>query len=401
MKRRKVYQCVAAAVTLAAALAATDASTQGRAIITPYIGAGVEYDSNFYRAEDNKTAVTALNISPGIKAIFKTAKTKLTFDGRLERYDYSSNDDQPNGRDVSDDSYTGGRVSLNLTSQITDRLAVGVKDSLLVTRDPEYVDAYSNDVSRGKYTTNVFSPDIYYDFGNKFGVGARYQHTLIDYSGNAGEDYSENRGVIDAFYNLNRSTSVYLEYQIWQGNYDGTTSDYMSHEVTLNASKQINYFTFTAGAGYYLRNFDESGYSSIDGMTWKILIDGKDHSNDEGTKPRSFVQLGLIHDLNNYGTGNSYYAATRLQLKGGYMIGPKLAVSGLAMYQNSDYQLNPSDRTDNLYVLSAQVGYEIINNLIVNMEGGYRNRNSDAAGQSYDDTFIMAKLEYAYSFGHI
>jgi hypothetical protein len=302
---------------------------------------------------------------------------------------------------VSDSSYTGGKVSLDLTSQATDRLAVGVKDELHVTRDPEYVDAYSNDVGREKYTTNVFTPNIYYDFGNKFGVGARYQNSLIDYTGDSSENYSENRGVIDAFYNLNRSTSAYLEYQIWQGNYDGTTSDYLSHEVTLNASKQLNYFTFTAGAGYYLRNFDNSGYSNIDGVTWRILIDGKDHSDEENAKPRSFVQLGLIHDLNNYGSGGSYYTATRLQLKGGYMLGPKLAVSGLAMYQNSDYQLNPSDRTDDLYVLSAQVDYEIINGLVVDLEGGYRNRDSDAANQSYDDTFIMASLKYAFSFGHM
>ena len=401
MKRKKIYQSVAAVGTLAAALTAQNTLAQGRVIITPHIDVSVEHNSNFYRTENNEAAVTTLGISPGISVIYKTAKTKVTADGTLERHDYDSSDNPPYGSgDVGDYSYTGGKASIDVTSQVTDRLTVGLKDDLRVTRDPEYVDEYSNDVGRGKYTTNAFTPNIYYDFGNKFGVGARYQNSLIDYSDDDGEDYSENRGAVDVFYNFNRSTAAFLEYQIWAGDYDGRSSDYLSNQVTLNASKQFNYFTFTAGAGYYSRNFDESGYDNIDGITWRVVVDGKDRSEEEDAKPRSFVRFALLHDLNAYGSGDSYYEATRLELKGGYMFGQKLGVSGLAMYQNSDYQMNPSDRTDNLYVLSAQIGYEVIDKLIVGLEGGYRNRDSDAAGQSYDDTFIMAKVGYSYDFGH-
>ncbi|MDR0477173.1 MAG: outer membrane beta-barrel protein, partial [Desulfobulbaceae bacterium] len=261
-----------------------------------------------------------------------------------------------------------------------------------------------NDVGRQEYTTNAFTPSIYYDFGNKFGIGARYQNSLVNYNQGGGEDYSENRGTLDLFYNLNRSSAVYLDYQIWQGAYSGQSSNYLSNEISLNASKQFNYFTFTAGAGYYLRQFSDSGYDDISGLTWKLMIDGKSRSeiSDDGDtkKPRSFVGLALVHDLNNYGSGNSYYAATRLQLKGGYRFGPKLSAQGMALYQYSDYQLNPSNRADNLYVLSAEVSYEVIRNLTVGLEGGYRNQNSDVAGQSYDDVFIMAKVGYSYNFGH-
>lgn len=401
--RRKVYQSIAAVGMISAALTATNAwaEGQGRFIITPHADVSVEYNSNFYRTENNEAAVTALNISPGIQAMYKTAKTTVTIDGTLERHDYDSNDDPPSGTgDVSDYSYTGGKASLDATSQVTDRLTIGAKDQLRVTRDPEYVDAYSNEVGREKYTTNAFTPNIYYDFGNKFGVGARYQNSLIDYSENDGEDYSENRGAVDLFYNFNRSTAAYFEYQIWDGDYDGRSSDYLSNQITLNASKQFNYFTLTAGAGYYSRNFDESKYSDLNGITWKVMLDGKDRSEDENAKPRSFARLVLIHDINNYGSGDSYYDATRLELRGGYMLGPKLGVSGLAMYQYSDYQMNPDNRSDDLYVLSAQIGYDLIDNLTLSVEGGYRDRESDAAGQSYDDVYAMLKLGYFYDFGH-
>ncbi|MDR3088896.1 MAG: outer membrane beta-barrel protein [Desulfobulbaceae bacterium] len=399
MGRRKIYHIVAAVGALATVLAGADAMAAGRFIITPHVEASIEHNSNFYRSEHNEAEVTTLGISPGIQVIYKTAKTKITADGTLERHEYDSDDDDGVG-DIDDYSYTGGKASLDVTSEVTDRLTVGVKDNMRVTRDPEYVDEYSNEVGRSKYTTNAFTPNIYYDFGNKFGVGARYQNSLIDYSGNDGEDYDENRGAVDLFYNFNRSTAVYLEYQIWNGDYDGMSSDYLAHQVSLNASKQFNYFTFTAGAGYYSRDFDDSGYDTLDGVTWKVTVDGQDRREEEDTKPRSFVRLALIHDLNNYGSGDSYYEATRLELKGGYMFGPKLGVSGLAMYQNSDYQINPSDRSDDLYVLSAQIGYEVIDNLTLALEGGYRDRDSDAVNESYDDTFIMAKLDYSYDFGH-
>jgi len=397
MERRDFYQPILA---FAALLAASDSlADQGRFIVTPHIDVSVAHESNFFRTENNAASVNTLAISPGIQVIYKTAKTKVTVDGTLERHDYDGDSSQSYGS-ISDYSYTGGKASLDATSQVTDRLTIGVKDGLRVTRDPEYIDDYSNEVGREKYTTNAFTPNIYYDFGNKFGVGARYQNSLLTYNEGDGEDYSENRGALDVFYNLNRSTAAYFEYQIWKGTYDGASSDYLSNEVSMNVSEQFNYFTFTAGAGYYSRSFDDNGYDTISGPTWKLMIDGKDRGSEEDTKPRSFVGLAVVHDLNNYGSGNSYYAATRLELKGGYMFGPKLSAQGMALYQNSDYQLNPDDRSDDLYVLSAQIDYKIIDKLTIGLEGGYRSQNSDAAYQSYNDIFIMARVGYSYDFGH-
>jgi hypothetical protein len=404
-KKRKIYRTVASLGALglsAVAATGTNALAAGRIIITPHIETSIEYNSNFFRTEHDAASVTAWNIAPGVQVIYKTAKTKVTLDGTLERHEYFGSDNAVYGK-IDDYSFTGGKASGEITSQVTDRLTVGLKDDLRVTRDPEYVDEYSQETGFSQYTTNSFTPNIYYDFGNKFGIGARYQNSLITWNesnNGTNEDYTENRGAIDAFYNLNRSTAIYLEYQIWKGDYDGYSSDYLANQITLNASKQFNYFTLTAGAGYYSRSFDQSGLDNLDGIAWKIMLDGHDRSEAEDSKPRSFVRLALLHDLNNYGAGDSYYAATRLELKGGYLFRQKLEVSGMAMYQNEDYQMNPSDRTDNLYVLSARVGYEVRDKLTLSVEGGYRDRDSNATGQSYNDTFIMAKLEYAYSFGH-
>jgi len=401
MERKGTYQFIVAIGALFTVLAATDARADGRFIITPHVEVSVEHESNFFRTEKDSVSANVLNISPGVQVIYKTAKTKLTVDGTLERHDYNGGT-SPDFGSISDYSYTGGQASLDLTSQITNRLTVGLKDGLRVTRDPQYIDDYSNSVGREKYTTNAVTPNLYYDFGNKFGIGARYQNSLITYNEGDGEDYTENRGAIDLFYNFNRSTALYLDYQIWKGEYSGSSSDYLSNEVSLNISKQLNYFTFTAGAGYYTRQFDDSGYSNINGITWKVMLDGKDRrdEDDDTKKPRSFLSLGLIHDLNNYGAGDSYYAATRLQLKGGYNFGPKLSVQGMALYQYSDYQLNPSNRADNLYILSGEVDYEVVENLTAGIEAGYRNQDSDAAGQSYDDVFMMFKVSYSYNFGH-
>jgi len=388
MKRRVIYQSVAAIGLL---LAATHTPAQARIVITPHIETSFGYDSNFFRTENNQDSVTTWTISPGIQVIYKTAKTKASLDATAHQNQYYGFDTRGSY------DYTGGVLSADVTSQLTPRLAVGLGDSLRVTRDPEYVDEFSQQVGRSKYLTNALTPNIYYDFGNKFGIGARYQNRLINFYDGPGEDYSENRGAFDFFYKFNRSTAAYLEYQIWKGVYDEQSSDYLSNNVTLNVSKQVNYFTFTAGAGYRHRSFSDSGLKNIDGVTWKIVADGRDRNDEDSRKPRSFVKAALIHDINDYGSGNTYYAATRLELRGGYLIAQRLGISGLALYQYEDYEMY--SRTDNLYVLSARVDYEIIDKLTVGIEGGYRNRDSDLARASYDDTFAMVRLEYAYNFG--
>ena len=392
MQKRVIYQSVAAIGLL---LAVTHTPAQARFVITPHIETTLQHNSNFFRTETNEKSVTTWTISPGLQVIYKTAKTKATFDGTLDRFQYYG------GNVASGYDYTGGRIAADIQNQVNNHLLVGMQDNMRVTRDPEYIDDVSQQVGREKYLTNVFTPHIYYAFSHdKFGIGARYQNKMINYS-EASEDYAENRGILNFFYNFNRSTSAFLEYHIWKGEYDRFTSDYLSNKVTVNVSKQFNYFTLTAGAGYRSRTFDDSGYKNINGFTGKIMAEGRDRRDDDSDRmPRSFVTAALIHDLNDYGAGGSYYTATRLELRGGYLIGPRLGISGLGLYQHENYELNPNNRTDDLYVISGQVDYALIDKLSVAVEGGHRKRNSDQAGQSYDDTFIIAKLKYAYDFGH-
>ncbi|MDR0477955.1 MAG: hypothetical protein LBH14_08505, partial [Desulfobulbaceae bacterium] len=136
MERRDIYQSIAAVSVFAAVLAATNARGEGHIIITPHIEVSVEHDSNFFRTEHNAVPVTTRGISPGIQGIYTTAKTKVTVDGTLERRDYSG-DNSPYYGSISSYSYTGGQVSLDATSHVTNRLTVGVKDGLRVTRDPQ------------------------------------------------------------------------------------------------------------------------------------------------------------------------------------------------------------------------------------------------------------------------
>ena len=378
----------------------SESMAAGRVFIQPRIAVYVENNANFYRTETGEASVNTYGVEPGVKMLYKTAKTKVAADAAVDIRNYDSDDAAPAGYQEADDyNYTGLKGDLAVSHDLTERLTLGVDDTLRVTRDPEFVDQYSNSVGRGKYTTNTFSPNVYYDFGNKFGVGGKYQNVVINYSDEE-EDFTENRGVVDLFYNLNRSTAVYFDYQLSDGSYDSFSSDYTTHEASLNFSKSFNFFTFTAGAGYYNRSFDSNGLDDIDGVLWSIVVEGKDRSEEDSLKPRRTVRIALTHDLNSYGSGDSYYAATQLEIKGGYMFTEKLGVSGLFLFQNSDYEINPSDREDDLLVVSGRIGYQVLPFMNLSLEAGYRDRDSNTDGYSYDDTFVMARSEFTYDIGH-
>ena len=368
---------------------------QGNIVIQPRIKTYVENNSNFWRAENDEVSVNTYAIQPGLNFQFNTAKTKVEIDASVNSFTYDDNDTLPVGVEAADEyDYTGFTGVAAVSNQATDRLKIGIEDSLFITRDPASSDEFNDSVAREKYTINRVTPDLYYDFGNKFGVGTKYRNTLTDYDEN-GEDSNENRGIVDLFYNLNRSSTVFVDYQIWARDYDLSSSDYTSNEASLNFAKKMNYFTFTVGGGYHIRTFDDDILDDIDGFIWKISVDGQDRV-EEGVNPRSRVGLSLAQNLNDYGTGDEYYTATKASLYGTYNITDKFEAGADFSYQNSDYENDPNDRDDDTLTLAGRLGYRIGQFFVVGLEGGIKDRDSNIVGESYDDTFIMAKLDFIY-----
>ncbi|CAG37951.1 hypothetical protein DPPB87 [Desulfotalea psychrophila LSv54] len=87
-------------------------------------------------------------------------------------------------------------------------------------------------------------------------------------------------------------------------------------------------------------------------------------------------------------------------MNAGYRFMEKLTSTLKGYYQNSAYDVyngdNNTDRDDNTYKIAAVVGYDLLQNLIVSLEIGYEDRDSNATGMSYQNTFGIISLDYNF-----
>ena len=397
MRKRYIYWSSVA--VLGCVALSTNASASGKIIIEPKIQIAVQNDSNYWKAENDEVSVNTYSAKPGLIFGYETAKSSIDLDATIDFYSYDDLDTPPPGvRDASDDDFVGFSGILAAQTQITDRLNLGIEDSLYRTRDIAQSDPLSNSITRDEYTINTFEPNAYYDFGNKFAVRTAYRNNYIDYI-DEGEDSLENRGVFDLEYNLNRSSVVFLEYQIWNRDYDLDTSDYDSNQITLNYAKQFNYFGVLAGAGYHKRTFDETRFDDLDLFSWSVVIQGQNPQAPE-ENPRSHMELTLKQDMNDDGTGDEYFTATVVGLEAGYMFMHKLDTTLNFVYQNSDYEDIIDNREDDTFTVSGKVAYPVWKEyMILGLEVGFEDRDSNIDGLSYDNTFAMLTLDFHYDLG--
>lgn len=361
-----------------------------RMTVVPKLDLDYRHDSNYFKAESNERSVDTFIIRPGISLGYKTDKSSLTLDYSLDVNQYSGE------RNIDDYDYTGHLAKLLGKAQVTDRLTMGIENDYIKTRDPASSDEYSNDVARDKYSINRFSPNVFYRFGEKFGIGAKYTNLITDYSEGISEDSDENRGTFVANYNLNRSTLLELNYQVWTRDYEGATSDYTSNQVMLNLKKTYKNFALKAGAGYQERDFDLASREDFDGMTWKLGFKGQTGSSDESA-PKSWLDVVLSQNYNDSGSGEAYYTATKFAVMAGHTFLERIDLTLKGLYQNSDYEYSP--REDDKWSLACRANYRLNDMFSFALEPGYETRDSNESGRDYDNTYILFNVKAQYDLG--
>jgi hypothetical protein len=372
--------------------------------VQPRISTSWEVDSNFYRAESREREVYTYTVSPGLKAEFKSAKTNLMLDYALNAIYYEDKDTvPPNEKPADDENYIGHTFTGEARYQAFDRLLVGLNGSYYLTRDPAQSDTLSNSIERDKYSITRITPILLYEFGPKFTAGLRYRNTKLDYSPENREDSNENRGIFDLVYHFTTKTSVDLEYQYWQKDYDQNTSDYTSNQAKLIFRRQFRILNLEVGAGYQKRAFDDPGLDDESAFTYNLNFGGEQTIANRRTR----VSFGVEQNLNDQAEGNNYFRATRFVLNAGHEFTRKVLGEVGAYYQISDYQNTYGlssegaieKRYDKTYDIYGKINYKFARWLVFSVTGGFEKRDSNIAGLSYNDTYFIANLGFAYDLG--
>ncbi len=400
--RYQHFTIVSVLAALCLVLTGSPGAAQDRMLIKPHIQVDWQSDSNFHKAEDAEKNVFTYTVQPGIALGYTTGKTLMSLDYYLQRFMYDDQDENMPGQvDADEYDYTGHNAKFRFQTQATQRVLLGLDNTFIKTRDPASADENSNSVDRQKYTLNRFSPRVNYKFGEKFSLGVKYTNLYTDYSDDGsfgpGEDSVENRGGLTWLYRFTPKTSFDLDYQLWERDYDENTVDYTSNQVMLNAKHQINYLTFGAGVGYHNREFDETVPSGdIDQFVWKVSVLGQ-NPPDARSIPKSSVYFSLGSNLNDAGSGDTYFTSTRLDARFTYLVMEKINCILSGFYQNADYET--SSREDDRWLVSLGADYLVNRYFTVGLSGGMEERDSNFAGKDFDNEYVMLKARFNYDLG--
>lgn len=364
------------------------ATAATKMVIIPVIDVGAGYESNYDLSDRDERAVYSVYFKPGVKFGLTTAKSSLSLDYTLEAYKYEEQDDPPPGElDISSYDYVGHDMTLNAETRPTDRLTLGLGNNYILTRDPDELDPYSNEIIRLKYTKNAFNPTVTYTFGEKISLGTGYTFTTIDYSDDTfGEDSEENKGAVNLTYSLTRLNSLDLDFQYWEYDYKKDTPDYTASQIMLYFIRELKYYTISAGGGWQNRDVNDSG-SDTDGFVWKIQL--------KGDRPK--MNFTLSQNYNNTGYNSAYYMATRFDASYTHTFLKRISATLNGYYQHSDYET--SSREDDTCSLDLTVDYEINRLFTLGMDLGYAIRDSNVADNDYDNAYIGLYIRFTPQIG--
>lgn len=369
------------------------AAAQGRMVIKPYVKTSWGIESNYYKSETNERSVSYWSISPGVNFGYTTAKSELMFGYSFSPIRYTDEDDAPAGGIRSKDlDFVQHAGSLSARTKATDRITLTLDDSFSRQRDPDDSDIFNNSTDKSLYWTNTVTPGFIYDFGNKFTFGTKYSYLILDYKDDINnEDSYQHRGAFTLGYNFNSTTSANLDYQVWTRDYDKTTSDYTSHQIGVNVNKRYRVLGFEAGAGYHNREFDQSGLDDMDSFLW--------HLSMTASYPKTSFYVNLRRNLNDQGAGEQYYQALRLTAGANRVVLEKLNVGISGFVQNSDYE--NSSRDEDLWGIDGSIGYRLNRYVTLGLETGYEERDSNQAGNTYDNYKVLLSASLNYDVGDL
>ena len=363
-----------------------------RFIIKPMITSSYEIDSNFYRTDTHTRSVRTLTLSPGLEFGYRTEKSRVAAKGMVNLVYYDDLDTVPSGlADSDENNYTGHWLTLSADTRLFTRITLGLDDTWITTRNPDERDRFDNFTDVNKYMINRIRPWIKYKITDRLSTGFEFKNTDINYNVSTLEDSSETGGKIKLYYEVNKFTTLDLEYALTRMNYDLTSSDYDSDEYRVNFSTRFKYFEFAGGLGYHKRQFDQAGLNDIGTISWDLSVKGKTRKSD--------IDLSFAQNFNDTGNGNEYYRADRISLALGHMFMEKIDVRLDTYYQKSAYEGAMSNRDDDTWYLSVGVSYSMNEWLTLKLKSGLESRDSSIALNDYDNSFVMFTITFNYNLG--
>ncbi len=362
------------------------AETENR--IMPFLEVENEFSDNYFRSEEDKTAVLVTRVSPGIAVDASTERSRLALDYRLNAVLHTDSKEDLN---TSKDDYIGHDLTLSAATGLGTRFTTGVEEEYFLTREPASSDRFNVATTRDRYWRNRVRPFLSYDLGERGEVGLAYRLEMLDYidtedPGNEGS--MENRGILTLTYHLSDINHLALEGQYWHRNYEGEVSDYDSFQGRLILRRDIGeWLTGELSGGYHARSYAEASLTDWQGAVFKASLTGQ--------RDISAINLSLEHNINDFTQGDAYFVSWRATANVVRLFYEDFRVRLGGYYQFSDYQ--ESRRNDSLWNIFAGVGYKFLRDMIeISLQYSYSNLDSNVEGYDFKEQRIFVMIRGMY-----
>ncbi|MFP4030227.1 MAG: outer membrane beta-barrel protein [Desulfococcaceae bacterium] len=362
------------------------------------------YEDNFFQTNDNEHTVYTYLIRPGLQLDYETAKSIVSLLYSVDVHEYQDQDGGPEGA-ADDDDFIGHTLALNMETSPTPKLTFRLEDSLLVTREENKADRFTNEVGRDRYFLNRFTPGVHYRLNDRFSAALSYTSLVLDYKRDTDQDSVGHRGMWEGYYDLSPTAAIGLNYQYWQRDYDVEDNDYAAHQGELTFNTRGKFIELEAGAGYQNRDFDAGDRSSEDTFNYRFVLSGRTADTPMG--PRSYLRLGFGQNFNNSGLRDDFFEALQFEATAGHVFRDRLLFEIEGLYLNADYPQQTVllangerlDREDDRYQVNASIAYQIRRWMDLVLTGGYENRDSNLPNFDFDSAYVQLALNAFYDLG--
>lgn len=371
-----------------ALLAAKNAAGAKNYYIKPTLDASVSWNSNYYYAHADETAVQTYLLQPGLVFAYQSMQTRMELDATLDGHSYS-------GSDTLND-FIGGSLNIDVNRSTKSRqLAFGLKDKLTYTRDPELLGELENVTSRELYKINKFNPYISYEF-NRFKTHFDYENIITLYDEDDQEDTALNKGTIQSLHKFNRSFEVGPRIEVESMKYDQDSAEYAGWEASAVLVRNGKFVDLTGKIGYHEREFDtpEGEGSDYNQLSWMLQI----KSQPTGFK-KTRLSLSLISDMNDtvsYVEGGKNTVLQVMQIQGSIErdVAQNVALGLSATYLWNDYEF--TEQEEEVWKTGLALEYTPISWLALQLSAGYQERDSTLDEDDYKSASCMLRLSYLH-----
>ncbi len=402
--------------------------------VTPSIATSAEYDDNIFLEENDTESDMLFIISPGIGLALTSHRTSGSLSYSPSKVYYKENSRLDNWRH---------NANLSFRHDFNQFFSFNLQDTYLLTDDPlaEDLQGLTEDEirdrtrqGRNEYWRNNLSGSFDYQFGPGNRLSTGYTYNILEEENDAEDDARERGPFVNLSYRLDddnsfrggyryqeydyeredgtparddirahnvnvsyvrkitEQTSANLGYGVSTRDYDGDTSDYTVHDLSVGMSHAFaEHYSASAGVGYYYQDKEDGGDN--EGYTFRGSLSRRfelsqlslsaEHGWDEDfldQDPQGFTEYW------RFSANWSYTPYENLQV-----------------FANLSYRIEDEENRADEDTLTAQFGISrsFFRWYAVSLRYLYQLNESDRAGEDYTDNRVILSISFSRPYNYV